>query len=175
MRTDLTFRPLRPADLPTLHEWLIRPHVAEWWQPTPSLAELEEEYAGRFAGTSDVKPYIALADGSPIGYIQSYTAMGSGEGWWADEQDPGVRGIDQFLANADDLGRGLGSLMVRTFVAELFADPEVTKVQTDPSPQNRRAIRAYEKAGFRPLGEIDTPDGRALLMICERPAGPPRG
>ncbi len=168
--TRITFRPLQPADLHTLHDWLTRPHVAEWWQPTPSFAELDEEYAEHFAGTSGVKPYVALADGSPIGYIQSYTAMGSGGGWWTDEQDPGVRGIDQFLANAGDLGRGLGSLMVRTFVETLFADPAVTRVQTDPSPENHRAIRAYEKAGFRRVKEIDTPDGRALLMTQERPA-----
>ena len=148
--------------------------MAEWWQPTPTFAELEEEYGEHFAGLSGVKPYFVIADGSPIGYIQSYTAMGSGDGWWTEEQDPGVRGIDQFLANAGDLGRGLGSRMVRAFVAELFADPEVTKVQTDPSPKNGRAIRAYEKAGFRALREVDTPDGRALLMICERPSRPGR-
>lgn len=168
--TIVSFRPLLPADLPTLHDWLTRPHVAEWWRPTPTLTELEEKYAEHFAGVSGVKPCFALGDGTPIGYIQSYTAMGSGDGWWTDEQDPGVRGIDQFLANAEDLGRGLGSQMVRSFVETLFADPAVTRVQTDPDPRNGRAIRAYEKAGFRPVGEIRTPDGDALLMICERPA-----
>ncbi len=166
----MSFRSLGPVDLPRLHEWLTRPHVAEWWQPTPTFAELEEEFAEHFAGVSGVKPYFTIVDGSPIGYIQSYTAMGSGGGWWPDEQDPGVRGIDQFLANAEDLGRGLGSAMVRAFVDQLFADPEVTRVQTDPSPENHRAIRAYEKAGFRALREVDTPDGRALLMVRERPA-----
>jgi aminoglycoside 6'-N-acetyltransferase len=35
----------------------------------------------------------------------------------------------------------------------------------DPNPGNPRAIRAYEKAGFRRAREVDTPDGRALLMI----------
>jgi aminoglycoside 6'-N-acetyltransferase len=34
----------------------------------------------------------------------------------------------------------------------------------DPSPDNPRAIRAYEKAGFEKVGMIDTPDGPALLM-----------
>ena len=168
--TVLTFRPVTPADIPTLHDWLTRPHVAEWWRPTPTFAELEEEFAEHFSGISGVKPYIALADGAPIGYIQSYTALGSGDGWWPDERDPGVRGIDQFLASREDLGRGLGSSMVRTFVDSLFTDPEVTRVQTDPDPKNARAIRAYEKAGFRALCEVDTPDGRALLMIRERPA-----
>lgn len=118
--------------------------------------------------TSPVCPYLALADGAPIGFIQSYVAMNAGDGWWPDERDPGVRGIDQFLADADRRGRGLGTAMVRAFVAHLFADPAVTRIQTDPSPLNARAIRCYEKAGFESVGEVDTPDGPELLMICER-------
>ena len=83
-----TFRPLREEDLPLLHEWIRRPHVAQWWaggewQPDPS-----------------VSAYIALLDGEPIGFIQSYVAMDCGDGWWEDETDPGVRGIDQFLCDA---------------------------------------------------------------------------
>jgi RimJ/RimL family protein N-acetyltransferase len=61
--------------------------------------------------------------------------------------------------------------MVRAFVARLFADPAVTRVQADPDPENGRAIRCYEKAGFRAAREIRTPDGRALLMYCDRPPG----
>ncbi len=52
--------------------------------------------------------------------------------------------------------------MVRAFVEKLFEDPTTTRVQTDPSPTNPRAIRCYEKAGFRRVGEVDTPDGAAL-------------
>jgi RimJ/RimL family protein N-acetyltransferase len=165
----VTFRPLAPADLPLLHEWLGRPHVAEWWAPTPSLAEVEQEFRPLIHDRSTTRPYIVLGDGAPIGYIQSYIAMGSGDRWWPDEQDPGVRGIDQFLADSAQLGRGVGTAMVRAFVQLLFADPAVTRLQTDPSPRNRRAIRCYEKAGFHAVGEVDTPDGRALLMVCDRP------
>lgn len=64
--------------------------------------------------------------------------------------------------------RKKGTAMVRAFVRRLLDDPAVTRVQTDPAPTNLRAIRCYEKAGFLAVGEIDTPDGRALLMICER-------
>ena len=65
-----------------------------------------------------------------------------------EETDPGVRGIDQSLANASQLGKGLGTKLVRALVELLFNDPGgVTKIQTDPSPSNLRAIRCYEKAG----------------------------
>ena len=165
---DTLFRPMTPADFPMLHEWLGRPHVAEWWGPPPSLAQVEAEFGPLTADQSTTRAYVVLVDGRPIGYIQSYVALGSGDGWWPDERDPGVRGIDQFLANAEDLGRGLGTAMVRAFVERLFADRAVTRVQTDPSPRNRRAIRCYEKAGFRAEREVDTPDGPALLMIRDR-------
>jgi RimJ/RimL family protein N-acetyltransferase len=168
--SDLTFRPLEAADLPLLRAWLARPHVAEWWgAPPTSLAEVEAEYADALAGTAPHWGYLALHRGAPIGFIQAYQpAAFHREGWWLDEHDPGVRGIDQFLADADQLGRGLGTAMVRAFVAQLFADSVVTRVQTDPAPANRRAIRCYEKAGFRPVRELDTPDGRALLMYADR-------
>ena len=46
-------------------------------------------------------------------------------------------------------GQRLGETkLVRALVELLFNDPEVTKIQTDPSPSNLRAIRCYEKAGF---------------------------
>jgi RimJ/RimL family protein N-acetyltransferase len=167
----LSFRPLTLKELPLLHEWLARPHVAEWWVPTPSPAEVELEFGPLIRNESTTRAYIVLGDGEPIGYIQSYVAMGSGDGWWPDEQDQGVRGIDQFLAHAEQLGRGLGTAMVRAFARHLFADPAVTRIQTDPSPRNRRAIRCYEKAGFHAVGEVDTPDGRALLMVCDRAEG----
>jgi RimJ/RimL family protein N-acetyltransferase len=167
----LSFRPLTLTELPLLHEWLARPHVAEWWVPTPSPAELALEFGPLIRNESTTRAYIVLGDGAPIGYIQSYVAMGSGEGWWPDEQDPGVRGIDQFLAHSEQLGRGIGTAMVRAFVQHLFADPAVTRIQTDPSPQNLRAIRCYEKAGFHAVGEVDTPDGRALLMVWDRVGG----
>ena len=167
----ITFRPLTTDDLPMLHEWLARPHVAEWWGPSQTMAELEVEYAPSIAGSIRLLCFIARRGGEDIGYIQWYApADFHHEGWWLDVQDDGMRGIDQFLAHEHQLGRGIGSAMVKAFVDGLFADPAVTRIQTDPSPKNARAIRAYEKAGFYGVGEIDTPDGRALLMHCDRPA-----
>lgn len=163
------FRALETADLPMLHEWLSRPHVVQWWTPTPTRAEVDTEYGAIIDGTDPTRVWIAQLDGEPIGYIQSYRPVDThGDGWWLDEHDEGVRGIDQFLADSTQLGQGIGTAMVRAFVEKLFEDPRVTRIQTDPSPANGRAIRCYEKAGFRAVREIDTPDGAALLMYCDR-------
>jgi len=150
------FRPLTAADLPLLQEWVARPHVAEWWD---GEIELEQGLA----------QYLATLDGEEIGYIQSYqAAVCHRGGWWLEVSDGGVFGIDQFLADGGRLGQGLGTRMVRAFVERLLADPQVTRVQVDPSPANARAIRSYEKAGFHRVGEIVTPDGPALLMHLDR-------
>jgi RimJ/RimL family protein N-acetyltransferase len=152
--------PFAAEHAPLMFDWLHRAHVAEWWSDAPSVDEIIEEYVRG----STVDPYIVHLDGRPIGFIQSYVAAGSGEGWWPDVTDPGVRGIDQFIGEEDCLDRGIGTAMVRAFVARLLDDPAVTMVQVDPSPRNGRAIRCYEKAGFHAEGIIDTPDGRALYM-----------
>jgi RimJ/RimL family protein N-acetyltransferase len=152
----MEFRPLTAADLPLIATWLRRPHVAEWWD-------------GPIALEPGLRQFLAVLEGEAIGYVQSYQAVASHcDGWWLEVIDPGVHGIDQFLADAARLGQGIGTQMVRAFVAELFTDPRVTRVQADPSPANGRAIRCYEKAGFRRLRQIVTPDGPALVMHRDR-------
>jgi RimJ/RimL family protein N-acetyltransferase len=164
----LSFRPLTRDDLPLLHEWVQRPHVAEWWREPRELEDIENDYVPTIDGASTTKAFIASLGQEPVGFIQAYVVKGSGDGWWEGEDDPGARGIDQFLADARRLNQGLGTAMVSTFVNQLLQDSAVTKVQTDPSPENRRAIRCYTKAGFKPVGNVITPDGPALLMVCER-------
>ena len=93
-------------------------------------------------------------------------------------------GIDLFLADAGRLNQGLGTEMVRQFVARLFEDPRVTRVQTDPSPDNPRAIRCYEKAGFsrragtghhsQSAGPPHDHRPRVTAVPVQRRPGPPR-
>ena len=156
-------------DVPMLHNWVNRAHIVEWWGGDhTTLTQVRIKYLPRIMAEELVTPYIAMLGARPIGYAQSYVALSSGEGWWEDETDPGVRGIDQSLAEATDLGKGFGTKLVSALVDLLFRDSAVTKIQTDPAPTNLRAIRCYEKAGFRQVRPIVTPDGPAIYMLRER-------
>lgn len=160
--SSFRFRPLAVTDFPMLHEWLNRPHVSARWDDQTSLAEVEERYK-RHLNSDCVFPHIVELDGKPIGFIQSYNAELVGDGWWESEP-PGTWGVDQYLAEENLLGKGIGSSFIRAFTDDLLRRPEVKRVITDPAPDNARAIRSYEKAGFVSKGVIQTPDGPALLM-----------
>ena len=108
-RDQQRFRHTAPHDwhdLAMLYEWLNRSHIVRWWGG-------EEARPTRRTGTVLAKRFSARvrhsihcnAEWKPIGYAQSYVALGSGDGWWEEETDPGVRGIDQSLANASQLGK----------------------------------------------------------------------
>jgi aminoglycoside 6'-N-acetyltransferase len=147
------------ADLPTIRQWLGEPHVAEWW------GDPDEQFVlvrGDLAHPS-LDQFIVEYDRRPFAYLQCYDPSA----WPQHGFGPlpnGARGIDQFIGEADMIERGHGSGFVRAFTDRLLA-AGVAQVLTDPSPGNKRAIRAYEKAGFCKLRPVDTPDGAALLMV----------
>lgn len=163
------FRPLTESDLPRLLEWLSRPHLREWWrEEVPTMDGLREKYLPRIAGAEGARPFLACLGVEPVGYIQWYDAAAGVSDWWPDMPGPGVVGIDQFLADGDRLEQGIGTAMVTAFVQRLLTDPAVTEIRVDPRPDNLRAIRCYEKVGFRRAGSIDTPDGPAVMMVLTR-------
>ncbi len=60
-------------------------------------------------------------------------------------------GIDLFLG-ATYHGRGLGTDAVRTMARHLVDDLGHRRLVIDPAAHNERAIRCYEKVGFRRVG-----------------------
>jgi aminoglycoside 6'-N-acetyltransferase len=60
-------------------------------------------------------------------------------------------GIDLFLSE-DVHGRGLGTDALGTLALYLVRDRGHHRLVIDPAADNAAAIRAYEKAGFRPVG-----------------------
>ena len=69
-------------DLAMLYEWLTRSHIVEWWggeEARPTLADVQEQYLPSVLAQESVTPYIAMLNGEPIGYAQSYVALGSGD------------------------------------------------------------------------------------------------
>jgi aminoglycoside 6'-N-acetyltransferase len=158
-RDTYRFQPMTADDLPLVRRWLKTAHVAEWWgdpaeQLTLVSGDLDEPAMEQF---------IVVKDDRAFAYLQCYSQAA-----WPENglglHPTGTRGIDQFIGEADMIGGGHGSAFIRAFTDRLLATG-TPRVITDPDPANERAVRAYEKAGFHKAHEVDTPDGRALLMV----------
>jgi aminoglycoside 6'-N-acetyltransferase len=155
------FRPMTSGDLAMVQRWLETPEVVRWWgQP-------DEQYqlVSGDLDHPDMDQFIIGLDGHPFGYIQCYALSTWNTGLGA--HPPKTRGIDQFIGISDMIGRGHGSGFIRKFVDDLLKSG-TPRVVTDPDPDNGRAIRAYEKAGFEKSRMVDTADGPALLMARDR-------
>lgn len=153
------FRDATVDDLSLLGKWLAEPHLAEWWSDgvEASLAEIREAI-----DSIDTEPLIVELDGRPIAYLQSYDPHLE-DGHPYQDQPFGTLGIDISIGPANLLGKGHGAAILRQFADMLFEEG-CPRLVIDPHPDNLRAIRAYEKAGFQAFDKRDTPFGPALLM-----------
>jgi aminoglycoside 6'-N-acetyltransferase len=152
------FRSVTRKDLPMLAQWLRKPHLAEWWgDPDDSLAEITAAIE-----SIETEPLIIELDGAPIGYLQSYDPHLESDHPYQD-QPIGTFGIDISIGLPDLVGKGHGSAIIRQFADQLF-DEGALRVIVDPDPANLRAIRAYEKAGFRTFDTRVSKYGPALMM-----------
>ncbi|MFN3824931.1 MAG: GNAT family N-acetyltransferase [Pseudorhodobacter sp.] len=160
------FRPVTSADLPLLADWLARPHWRDWWgDPETELGYIRDMIEGR----DTTEPFLFEIDGTPRGYIQIWhIADNRFEPWltdapWLMDLPDGAVGVDLSLADPSNLSRGIGSAVLRAFVAMLRARGH-DYIIIEPDPANLRAVRAYTKAGFRPIPELEGRTGDSLLM-----------
>jgi aminoglycoside 6'-N-acetyltransferase len=150
-------RPGGLADVAPLRAILAEPAVACWWgEPDPA----EEIEASLLGDDSSVLLVIEI-DGQVAGGIQ-----------FDEENTPMYRhaGIDIFVTGRHH-DRGVGTEAVALLATFLCEQRGHHRLIIDPAAANDRAIRCYEKVGFRPVGVMRRyergPDGQfhdGLLM-----------
>lgn len=148
------------GDLPMIHRWLAAPAVREWW--IDAHGNPADPIEADDLLEPDVDMWIVSFHGRPFAFMQDYDPHFT-EGHHFSYLPPGARGIDQFIGEQDMMGLGHGSAFIKARIGELFAT-SVPAVGTDPHPNNARAIRAYEKAGFKAKAVRATDWGPCLLM-----------
>ncbi len=134
----VVLRPLTETDVGRIVELGRDPEVVRWWRG------LTPEHVGEKARGEDegVVVFAIMADGEVAGMIQYH-----------EEDNPEYRhaGMDLFLGTPFQ-DRGLGTDAVRTMARHLLHDRGHHRLTIDPAAQNERAIRCYERAGFRRVG-----------------------
>jgi aminoglycoside 6'-N-acetyltransferase len=155
---DITYRALAASDEALLRRWLNMPHVKQWWgDPELALREALSHFDER-----PIQVLVFAVDDVPLGYIRVYRTAGEAH---FDDLPSDARGIDIYIGEPDHVGKGTGTRVIADFSGRLLAFDARPEVITALDPENRRAIRAFEKAGFAIHREVeDDKLGRLLLM-----------
>ena len=159
----LEFRELRREDFPLVVRWLEAPHAAaaEWGAMEASLAEVESEYGAGVDGRSPAAAFLVYEEERPIGLIQCCILGGEPQHVSALSMiDPpsAAVGIDYLIGEADRVGRGVGTEMIRQFTARLWESfPGAPSVIVTVLADNPASWRALEKAGFARIWSGEAP------------------
>jgi aminoglycoside 6'-N-acetyltransferase len=153
----IILRPLAPGDEAELLRIHLTEEVARWWGPPEEAFPWDEPESTRLT---------IVVDGAIAGLIQ-----------FSEQHEPRYRhaGIDLFLDPALH-GRGFGSEAVRRVVRILIEERKHHRITIDPALANTAAIRAYAKAGFKPVGVMRSYERDPPLRGAGAPlrgAGPP--
>ena len=135
---QVVLRPIRAEDRDALVEVLSDPSVVEVWDTRGPENSAEDTLAGAEHWT----PWAIEVDGEFAGSIQANEA---------DDDDYRSAGIDIYLHSRFQ-GRGIGTDAVRTLARYLIQVRGHHRLTIDPAADNARAIRTYEKVGFKPVG-----------------------
>jgi aminoglycoside 6'-N-acetyltransferase len=164
----IEFRSLTEDDLPLLRDWLGRDHVRRWWRE-PIEQQLTETRAA-MEGREPTDHYLIVLDGRPVGMIQTYLAS-SDPDWNAIVQaEAGVAGVDLLIGEEALIGAGFGPRVLAEFARRIvFANPATPACVATVEEANRRSWRAFEKAGFRHVRDVEEDGLPHHLLRLDRP------
>lgn len=145
---NLAVRQIVKEDHDVLSKWLSDPRVLQFYEGRDQpfdRSKLEKE----FISFGDEKTQgLVLYKGMKVGYIQFYQLDKKLKDQY-EYVDEVVYGMDQFIGEVMYWNKGIGTLLVTSMVDYLFEVKCADRVVMDPQVRNERALRCYEKSGFR--------------------------
>lgn len=160
---SIAFRKMEDCldDYKLLEKWLSDPAVLEFYEGRDNPFDLDkvmEKFAHRTRGESDLTPCIVEYDSQAIGYIQYYK-VDAEEYQVHDKIDMekylNPFGMDLFIGETEYLNMGIGTYMVKGMIHYLIKTENADGIFIDPQTSNKRAIKCYEKSGFKPITIIE--------------------
>jgi aminoglycoside 6'-N-acetyltransferase len=131
-------RPVRDDDATLLLALLSEPEVAAWWHGWDAARVQRDLIAEQ-----EWEVVLAIEVG---GEVVGVMLVG-------EEEEPDYRhaSLDIALATAHQ-GRGIGPETMRLAIEHLIGERGHHRLTIDPAAANVRAIRVYERLGFKPVG-----------------------
>ncbi len=138
--SEVTIRPITEADTDKIVAWRNNPSVQEHFiYRAPFTRESHLNWFHTRVETGEVAQFMIVADGEEVGSVY-------------------LRDIDQknkkaeygiFIGEDANRGMGVGTEAARLIIDYAFCELKLNRVYLRVFAANTRAIKSYEKAGFR--------------------------
>ena len=147
---EILIRDFADNDLPLMYKWLTDERVLEYYEGRDVIFTMETLADHYHEEIPDGFRVIIEYRNVPIGYGQAYRLSGE----LFDEYDYPDNGhvvfaVDQFIGEPEYWNKGIGTSFLKLMADYLKEHKAAECILLDPHQNNKRAIRAYEKAGFK--------------------------
>lgn len=153
---DIRIRSMTDSDYPIMLKWLTDDRVLEFYEGRDTHFD-SVTLKSHFSEVWDTVHYrvIFAYKGKAIGYGQIYKLNDEMyEEYHYPQNGETVFATDQFIGEPEYWSRGIGTKYMQTVLDFLKTAENADAVILDPHKSNARAIRAYEKAGFKIIAEL---------------------
>lgn len=140
----------RRSDYSLVLRWLTDERVLEFYEgrdKSYSINQVKNKFGPRIRQKVKNFPCIIQYKDLPVGYIQYYPVENAKDYELENTED--TYAIDMFIGEPKLWGRGIGSKVLALLIKYILNKFQAQKIIIDPHVDNPRAIRAYEKVGFR--------------------------
>ena len=152
----VSFRSMNKDDLVLMLKWLTDDRVLEFYggrDKKYTLKTICEHYTEQWG--DELYRVIIEYDEIPIGYAQIYRVQDElFDEYNYHKSDEKIYAMDQFIGEPEYWNMGIGAEYCRVVCQYLRTEMAADAVILDPRKNNPRAIRAYQKAGFKIIKEL---------------------
>ena len=150
---EISLRLLNEQDKNLLLKWLADERVLNFWEGKSAVFDLDR-ITEDFYGEENVEVIRTIIEyqGQAIGYLQMYKLDNEAlEEYSYQSINKVIYGIDQFIGEPEYWNKGIGTKFMRLVLQYLTNSKGAEIVILDPHADNPRAIRCYEKVGFKKI------------------------
>ena len=163
---DLIVRTLTKKDLPILLKWLTDDRVLEFYGGRDQNFTEQDIIREYYEEDKDIATRLIVeCNNVPIGYVQVYDMIDEYyDSYHYDKTGEKVCCMDQFIGEPDYWNKGLGTRFMKMILEYLVTEKDAKAVILDPHQNNPRAVRMYEKVGFKIIKELPKHELREGVM-----------
>ena len=148
---EISLRLLREQDKNLLLKWLTDERVLNYWEGKSAIFDLTRIEEDFYSEEGLIRAIIEY-QGQAIGYLQMYKLDNEAlEEYSYQSKNKVVYGVDQFIGEPEYWGKGIGTDFMKLVLQYLTNEKGAEIVILDPHVDNPRAIRCYEKVGFKKI------------------------